>query len=107
MGKIVVFNEYSAYFNSFFAFWSKILLRDLCIRWHHESRAKQHLQNIQLSDNTEEEWTNLKCLLKQAASESLGFKLQRDKNKYRKLTWDENIIKIINESEKVIYDIYN
>jgi hypothetical protein len=72
------------------------LLQDPSIRWLFERRVNILIQEIEGSEDTEEEWENLKKRLKQAAKESIGMKRK----------WDEHLAKVINEKKKHIRKVY-
>jgi hypothetical protein len=59
-------------------FYKLKLLSDSSIQWLFQQRINSQMENIDINNDTEKEWENLKTIIRNAANESLG--------KYKKYT---------------------
>ena len=75
------------------------LLNDQSTRWLYAKRIDYYLQKKEESIDVEEEWENLKQILKSAAEESLGKLRPNCKRKYLKI-WDEEMKNLIKEKKE-------
>lgn len=75
------------------------LLEDTSIKFLYRRRLEQKLTHSACSLNINEEWTNLKNILLQAANEALG-KRKKRKNKRHLIIWNDKIKDLIENKKK-------
>jgi hypothetical protein len=77
------------------------LLNDESTKWLLQQRIKVHLSNTIEGSTIEEEWINIKNMLKKAAYESIGMMKKHNRRRYLKC-WNEDINTLVNTNSYYI-----